>query len=74
MYKRDIHLSHETVQDFVNAASKCDFDVDLGYSRIIVNAKSLMGVFSLDLTKSLTVRYPQKDDRFESELNRFALA
>ena len=64
VFTREIHLSRETVQDFVSEASKCDFDVD---------AKSIMGVFSLDLTRSLTVRYPLKDDQFEVALNRFAL-
>lgn len=73
MFTREIHLSQETVQDFVSEASKCAFNVDLGYNRIIVDAKSIMGVFSLDLTKSLTVRYPKKDDQFEVALNRFAL-
>ena len=71
MFTREIHLSRETVQDFVSEASKCDFDVDLGYNRIVVDAKSIMGVFSLDLTRSLTVRYPLKDDQFEVALNRF---
>lgn len=73
VFTREIHLSRETVQDFVSEASKCDFDVDLGYNRIVVDAKSIMGVFSLDLTRSLTVRYPLKDDQFEVALNRFAL-
>ena len=74
VFTREIHLSRETVQDFVSEASKCDFDVDLGYNRIVVDAKSIMGVFSLDLTRSLTVRYPLKDDQFEVALNRFALS
>lgn len=52
VFTREIHLSRETVQDFVSEASKCDFDVDLGYNRIVVDAKSIMGVFSLDLTRS----------------------
>lgn len=73
VFTREIHLSRETVQDFVSEASKCKFDVDLGYNRVIVDAKSIMGVFSLDLTKILTVRYPLKDDNFEIALNRFAL-
>ena len=68
VFTREIHLSRETVQDFVSEASKCDFDVDLGYNRIVVDAKSIIGVF-----RSLTVRYPLKDDQFEVALNRFAL-
>lgn len=72
VYKRNSFISGNS-PDFVSEASKCDFDVDLGYNRIVVDAKSIMGVFSLDLTRSLTVRYPLKDDQFEVALNRFAL-
>lgn len=74
MFKREIHLSRDTVQEFVKAASRCDFDIDLGYNRVVVDAKSIMGVFSLDLSKRLTVRYGGQDEQFECALNRFALA
>ena len=30
----------EDVKEFVNAASKCDFDIDISYNRIIIDAKS----------------------------------
>ena len=30
----------EDVKEFVNAASKCDFDIDIFYNRIIIDAKS----------------------------------
>ena len=33
----------EDVKEFVNAASKCDFDIDISYNRIIIDAKSLLG-------------------------------
>lgn len=74
MYKKEIRLSQETVRQFVNAASKCDFDVDLCYNKIIVDAKSLMGVYSLDLSNQLTVVYQKKDEEFECALNQFAVA
>ena len=61
VFTREIHLSRETVQDFVSEASKCDFDVDLGYNRIVVDAKSIMGVFSLDLSKPLTLEAETED-------------
>ncbi len=72
MLKKDIRLSRETVQEFVKAANNCDFEVDLGYDRIVVDAKSIMGVFSLDLSHKLTCSYARQDDRFETVLNRFA--
>lgn len=74
MYKREIRLSKETVSEFVNAANKCDFDIDICYNRVIVDAKSIMGVFSLDLSHKLTVSYQEKDDVFEGVLSRYAVA
>ena len=41
------------VKDFVNIVSKYDFDVDLTSGRYVVDAKSIMGIFSLDLAKPL---------------------
>ena len=62
VFTREIHLSRETVQDFVSEASKCDFDVDLGYNRIVVDAKSIMGIFSLDLSKELILNADTDDE------------
>ncbi len=57
---------------FVTAAEKCDFDVDLCYDRIVVDAKSLMGVLSLDLRRVLTVRYQHEADKdFEGLLSLY---
>ena len=41
------------VQTFVNIVSKCDFDIDLTSGRYVVDAKSIMGIFSLDLSKPI---------------------
>lgn len=49
------------VKEFVNAASKCDFDVNVFYNQISVDAKSVLGVLSLDLSKILTVEYECED-------------
>ena len=43
------------VQDFVNLVSQCPFDVDLVSGRYTVNAKSILGIYSLDLSKPLQV-------------------
>lgn len=43
------------VKDFVNTVSKYDFDVDLTSGRYVVDAKSIMGIFSLDLSKTIKV-------------------
>lgn len=50
MTKLTIKLtSIKDVQDFVNAVGKFSGDVDLQSGRYIVDAKSIMGIFSLDL-------------------------
>ena len=49
------------VKDFVNTVSKYDFDVDLTSGRYVVDAKSIMGIFSLDLSKPINLNI-QADD------------
>ena len=42
---------------FVKLASKCQDDVIVKSGRFAVNAKSVMGLFSLDLTRPLKVEF-----------------
>ena len=49
---RQIRLSLDEVQHFVNVTSKCDFDIDICYNRYVVDAKSFLGVYGLDLNKA----------------------
>ena len=50
--------SIDKVKDFVNKTTFCPCDLDLISSncRYIIDAKSIMGVFSLDLSKNLTLK------------------
>lgn len=41
------------VKDFVNVLVGCPYDVDLTSGRYVVDAKSIMGLFSLDLSKPI---------------------
>lgn len=41
------------VKNFVNIVSKYDFDVDLISGRYAIDAKSIMGIFSLDMSKPI---------------------
>ena len=43
------------VKSFVNIVSKYDFDVDLTSGRYAIDAKSIMGIFSLDLSKPINL-------------------
>lgn len=44
------------VKKFVNAVTKYDFDVDLISGRYAIDAKSIMGIFSIDLSKELVMK------------------
>lgn len=45
--------SIDKVKAFVNDISKFDFDFDLVSGRYVIDAKSIMGIFSLDLSKPI---------------------
>ena len=45
----------ENVKTFVNIVSRYPYDVDLRAGRHVVDAKSILGIFSLDLSKPVTV-------------------
>ena len=54
----------EEVEEFVKAASKCDFDIDIFYNRVIIDAKSILGILSMDLNRAMvTVRHSIKPCR-----------
>lgn len=43
----------DKVKGFVNTVAPLEGDIDLGSDRYVVDAKSIMGIFSLDLSKPL---------------------
>ena len=55
------------VKEFVGIISRYSFDIDLASGRHTVDAKSIMGIFSLDLSKPLRVEFHTDDpaDFFE---------
>ena len=60
------------VKNFVNTVNKYDFDVDLTSGRYVVDAKSIMGIFSLDLSKPIKLDIHCDDCEFEDEIKEFA--
>lgn len=69
-----IVLRPDEVKEFVNAASRCDFDIDIAYNSYVVDAKSILGVYGLDLTRVLTVTCHGYSREFDSYLRNFAIA
>lgn len=53
---KNVTIKLETINDvknFVSAVTTFECDFDIVADRYVVDAKSIMGIFSLDLSKSL---------------------
>lgn len=62
------------VKDFVNIVNKYDFDIDLTSGRYVVDAKSIMGIFSLDLSKPIRVDiHSENCEKFCEEIKNFII-
>ena len=58
----------ENVKSFVNIVNRYPYDVDLRAGRHVVDAKSILGIFSLDLSKpvKLIIHSENCDDLLEA--------
>lgn len=54
--------SIDKVKSFVNAISQFDYDFDLISGRYVIDAKSIMGIFSLDLSKPIDLNIHSEND------------
>lgn len=65
--------SMEKVKEFVNLMSDIDGNIDLVSGRYVVDAKSILGIFSLDLSKPIHIEFNGVDDQplIERSLRRF---
>ncbi len=62
----------DDVKVFVNSVAKYDFDVDLVSGRYAIDAKSIMGIFSLDLSNEIELEAHTDDDKgFLEEIKDF---
>lgn len=52
----------EKVNQFVDVITGFESDIDLVSGRYVVNAKSVMGVYSLDLSKELELKIYERAD------------
>lgn len=60
------------VKEFVTIVMKYDFDIDLVSGRYAVDAKSIMGIFSLDLSKPIQLNAHTDDaEAFLKEIDKF---
>ena len=54
--------SIEKVKSFVNDIARFDSDFDLVSGRYVIDAKSIMGIFSLDLSKPINLNIHGDED------------
>ena len=57
--------SIDKVKSFVNDVTKFDCDFDLFSGRYVIDAKSIMGIFSLDLSKPITLNVHAEENAEE---------
>lgn len=57
--------SIDKVKAFVNDVTKFDCDFDLVSGRYVIDAKSIMGIFSLDLSKPITLNVHAEENADE---------
>ena len=68
---KEVNIRLNTVNDvkmFVSEVMKYNCNFDIISDRYIVDAKSIMGIFSLDLSKPLILRINSEDDREITEI------
>ncbi len=65
----------EDVRDFVEVVRQFEGDIDVSSGRYVVDAKSILGIFSLDLMSpiTLTTHYENPDKLLES-LKKYIIA
>ena len=68
-----IHINAiNDVKDFVSIVAECPYDVDIVSGRYAIDAKSIMGIFSLDLSNDLELKVHNDDcGDFLDEISRF---
>ena len=72
MKKKIVLASIEELKEFNNAAIGCPFEITVTQGKYCVDGKSIMGMFSLNLTSPVTVEYDSDDNEcFESVLRKY---
>ncbi|MCL1823619.1 MAG: HPr family phosphocarrier protein [Oscillospiraceae bacterium] len=74
---KELSIKIDTINDvkiFVNTVSRFEYDVDIISGRYAIDAKSIMGLFSIDLSKAVTMRVHSDDcDDLLAEIKQFTV-
>lgn len=73
MYTEEILLSDiEAVKKFVSFANNFDFPVNIVSGKYVINGKSIMGIFGLDLSQAIKVEVDESCPvEFKEQLKKF---
>ncbi len=64
----------EEVKTFVNVANRYPYDMDLRAGRHVVDAKSILGIFSLDLSQPISLEvYADECEDLINDLKQFVI-
>ena len=64
----------EEVKTFVNTVNRYPYEMDLRAGRHVVDAKSILGIFSLDLSKPITLDvYSDDCDDLAADIQQFTV-
>ena len=70
--KRLIKMSQiKDAMDLIQKATMVDGDVIITKGKYSIDAKSIMGIFSLDLTTGVTIEYPNDATAFDDFIKAF---
>lgn len=60
--------SIDDVKNFVSIATKFNCEIDVVSGRYVVDAKSIMGLFSLDLSRPLLLKIDSSDEALTNDI------
>lgn len=74
MVKAVVRLgSIDDVKDFVKKANLLSYDVDLSLGKYTVDGKSIMGIFSLDLSREIELTIHSDSPAFLDEITEYVV-
>ena len=60
----------DDVKNFVSIVTRCDYDVDIISGRYAIDAKSIMGIFSLDLSKPIELNVHAENENLDAVMEK----
>lgn len=70
-----IKMTPSMVKEFIKITTNCDFEIDIAASnRYFIDAKSILGVLGLDMTRPLVLEYDGYNEELENFIKRNAMA